>query len=112
VNWASASIFGELAADSIAHTAPELMVYDGELGDLPVFVVTPTVDAAQFPGADARTINFMQRMRLRYLTTSARSQLIDAPAGTGHNFPYESPEFVVDVVRRILTEARARRSEF
>ena len=26
------------------------------------------------------------------------------PARTGHNFPYETPEFAIDVIRKVLAE--------
>lgn len=53
-----------------------------------------------------------QRSRLRYLATSSRSDLVRAPSGTGHNFPYQVPEFVVETVRRVVASAgEARRPE-
>ncbi len=116
--WASASIFSELGPERLAQSAGELMVYDGELGDMPVYLVTPQpsqkereqmlaqIKQMAMPGADdgERFLNFMDRTRLRYLATSTRSQHIITPAGTSHNFPYEEPEFVLNVVRRALAE--------
>jgi hypothetical protein len=51
-----------------------------------------------------RLRRFYTRSRERYLTVSKRSRRLVAPAGTGHNFPYETPEFLLDVVRGLLRE--------
>jgi pimeloyl-ACP methyl ester carboxylesterase len=106
-----ASIFGEFAPPNLGETAAQLVVYDGELGDLPVYLVTPTDDFyatfAPLGLSDPdrrRTINFFRSSRQRYLATSTRSELISTPIGTGHNYPLETPEFVVSVVRRVLAE--------
>jgi hypothetical protein len=40
------------------------------------------------------------------MSISTKSVLIYTPAGTGHIFPYETPDFVLDVARRALTENR------
>jgi hypothetical protein len=40
--------------------------------------------------------------RERYLATSTRSQRVIAPAGTGHNFVYEVPDWLADVIRGVL----------
>jgi len=52
-----------------------------------------------------RLRRFYTRSRERYLTISSRSRRVYAPAGTGHNFPYETPEFLADVVRSVLKPA-------
>ncbi|MGH9898305.1 MAG: alpha/beta fold hydrolase, partial [Pyrinomonadaceae bacterium] len=111
-DWAHASIISEwFDPKSVA----ELMVYDGELGDLPVFVVIPegdidgTIGQLHLNEADRkRALNFLARARVRYLSTSSKSELIHPPAGTGHNYPYEAPDFVVETVRRVLAESRQR----
>ncbi len=107
--WTSASIFGEFGVGRLLRSAPELMVYDGELGDLPVTVVIPQDDMNEAieklvkdESARTRVLNFMRQTRLRYLRASTRSQVIHAPDGTGHNFPYEAPDFVMGIVRRAL----------
>lgn len=107
--WSAASVFSELAPDNIARTASNLIVYDGELGHMPVYIVVPdmppSVDAVRSKAEEAeqkRLLNFQKQVRLRYLRISARSELIFAPAGTGHNFPYEVPEFVLHIVRNII----------
>lgn len=110
-NFASASIIGEW---SDPKNVADLLVYDGELGDLPVFVVVPAdndpKDVEQQLGLGGedlrRALNFLQRSRLRYLSASSKSELIHTPAGTGHNFPFEAPDFVIDTVRRVLARSR------
>lgn len=112
-NWAAASLMDEMSTAHIRENAPELTVYDGELGDLPVHVVIPRGDLAAAIAATPaeaavrkRATNFMEKVRLRYLATSSRAELIHAPEGTTHNFPYERPEFVVEVVQRALAATR------
>jgi len=110
--WTSASIFSE---SFDAKSVSELVVYDGELGDLPVYIVHPADPGppqaiGQWLGISGkeldRTMNFLQHARNRYMSTSTRSVLIHTPAGTGHNYPFETPDFVLDVVRRVLSEIR------
>lgn len=110
-DWTTASIFREWQDPK--HVA-DLMVYDGELGDLPLYLVTPAGnDPATIEqqlglhGEDlTRAVGFLQRARLRYRNASAKSEWIQTPAGTGHNFPYEAPEFTVETVRTALAKAR------
>lgn len=117
--FSAASSLAELGVDGGARAGFDTLVHDGELGDLPVFVVTPR-DASEMRPAQAadarklyrrmgvdeagfdRFLALMTASRRRYLATSARSELILAPVGDGHNFPYESPEFVAQVVNRML----------
>ena len=110
-SFAEASIFREFAADVVSATAPDLMVYDGELADMPVLVVIPDESAAGIIeplGMDdvsaTRAINFFERVRVRYLEVSSDARLIHTPPGTGHNYPYQTPGFVVGVVRDLLAE--------
>ena len=112
-SFAQASIFRELGADQVFATAPELVVYDGELGDMPVLVVIPDEDMSQVidplgldERAGARAKNFFEQARVRYLEVSTNTRLVHTPPGTGHNYPYETPEFVVEVVRGVLGELR------
>ena len=56
--------------------------------------------------------SFFAHVRERYLAVSSRSQRIVAPAGTGHNFVYEAPEFVIALMRELVhasphTDAKA-----
>ena len=111
-SFATASIFQEFSPDFVSATAPDLVVYDGELGDLPVLVVIPDepADAIIEPlgmeeAAARRAINFFERVRVRYLQVSSDTRLVHTPPGTGHNYPYETPEFVLDVVRQLLAES-------
>ena len=110
-SFATASIFQEFSADFVSAAAPDLVVYDGELGDLPVLVVIPDEDATGIieplgmeEAAALRAINFFERVRVRYLEVSSDTRLVHTPPGTGHNYPYETPEFVLDVVRQLLAE--------
>ena len=40
---------------------------------------------------ERRLRRFYELTRQRYLAASSRSERIVTPAGTGHNFPYETP---------------------
>ncbi|MCY4398801.1 MAG: alpha/beta hydrolase [Gemmatimonadetes bacterium] len=114
-SFATASIFQEFSSGIVSAAAPDLVVYDGELGEMPVLVVIPneTADAIIDPlgmeeDAGRRAKNFFERMRVRYLDVSSDARLVHTPPGTGHNYPYETPEFVVEVVRELLDELRNR----
>ena len=105
-HWTMASIFREWEDP---REIADLTVYDGELGDLPVFLVVPAGKDPTAPrqlgisGPDsARVVDFLEQARIRYFRTSTRSELIHTPPGTGHNYPYEVPDFVLEVVRRVL----------
>ncbi|HIC7213467.1 alpha/beta fold hydrolase [Burkholderia stabilis] len=119
--FSSASSLAELSVAGSARAGFDMLVHDGELGDLPVFVVTPRDASEMRPAQEADARKLYRRMgvdeagferhlalmgafRQRYLATSSQSELIHAPAGDGHNFPYESPAFVVQVVTRMLRE--------
>ncbi|MXW17145.1 MAG: alpha/beta hydrolase [Gemmatimonadetes bacterium] len=113
-SFAHASIFREFGAGTVTAEVPDIVVYDGELGDLPVLVVIPDEDPAAIidplgldEKAAARAKNFFRRARVRYLEVSTDTRLIHTPPGTGHNYPYETPGFVVEVVRGLLAELRA-----
>ncbi len=116
---AGASIFDELSREGMAVRGWDTVVYDGDLGDLPLYLVTPgdmadaepffetlaaANDAAGQDDFEQRLRRFYRLTRERYLAASSRSQRIVTPAGTGHNFPYETPEFVIEVIRRVLAE--------
>ena len=114
---AGASIFAELLPGGMGY---ETVVFDGDLGDLPLFLAAPRdlvefaavskAIAAQSGKADpamadtARMLRFYTRTRERYMATSSRSERLYAPAGTGHNFVYETPEFAAEAVRRMQRE--------
>lgn len=111
--FAQASIYRELTPEGVAACAWDTVVYDRDLGDLPVWLVGPKDDAdadiAALPeaqgGGDAnakRMFRFYAATRERYLATSTRSRRVVAPAGSGHNFVYEQPEFTIEVMRQAI----------
>lgn len=116
---ASASIFDELAPQGMASIAWTTLPYEGDLDGIPVRLVAPgdmrdfeqvaemIEDEAPTPGQldAARLQRFYTRSRERYLTLSNLSERVTAPPGTAHNFLYEAPDFVIDVVRRTLDGA-------
>lgn len=106
---AGASIYKELNAVGMARVGWSTDVYDGALGDMPVYLVAPgTVEgfdaipeiAHATPAERARMMTFFKRSRERYMAISSRSQRIYMPAGTTHNFPYEVPDLVADAVKK------------
>jgi len=109
---AAASVFAELSPTGLARVGWETVVYDGDLGSLPLVLVIPrdlvggeTVLAVARDAAEAERIErFYLLTRVRYLAASTASRLVHAPAGTGHDFPLEEPEFVVEVVDGLLRE--------
>lgn len=107
-HFAQASIYRELSPEGAAACAFETVVYDGDLGDLAVLLVGPQndIDVQALPEANTSdaahsryVIRRLAATRERYLAISTRSQRIVAPAGTGHNFIYEVPEWVAQVLR-------------
>ena len=111
--FASASIYDELRPEGAAALAWDTVVYDRDLGDLPVWLVGPKSDSdgdiaalpeARNGGADnaRRMLNFYAASRERYLATSTHSRRIVAPAGSGHNFVYEHPEWTIGVMREAI----------
>lgn len=107
---ASASIFRELLPTGFAAVGWDTVVYDGDLGDLPVYLVAPP-DMAEgewsqvanaAPEEPERLRRFYTRTRERYLASSTRSERVFMPAGSGHNFPATLPDAVLDVVRTAL----------
>ena len=111
--FAQASIFRELKPEGVAACAWETVVYDRDLGDLPLWLVGPRDDAdadiALLPearqGSDEnarRMFRFYAASRERYLAASSRSRRVVAPAGASHNFVYELPEFTIAVLREAV----------
>lgn len=112
-DFAAASVFAEFTSPKVLSEAQHFMVYDGELDPLPVYLVIPTDDFEAsvrqmgIPAAEApRVINFLGHSRRRYLATSSKAILLHPPAGTGHNYPFEVPDFVVATIRRVLSDLR------
>ncbi|WP_416875588.1 alpha/beta fold hydrolase [Kitasatospora sp. SC0581] len=112
---AAASIFAELSPSGLAQVGWDTVVYDGDLGDLPLVLVVPrdliggeAVLAGARDAVEAERISrFYLRSRVRYLAASTASRLVYTPAGTGHDFPHEAPEFVVGVVGDLVRELPA-----
>jgi pimeloyl-ACP methyl ester carboxylesterase len=105
--FAEYDIYRELTGPHIGGCGWETVVYDGDLGDMPVWLVAPgdasevtaDPDVAAAGGEQARMINFFAKSRERYMATSSNSQRVVAPAGTTHQFVYERPDFIIDTMR-------------
>jgi len=104
------SIFRELSPEGAAACAWETVVYDGDLGDMPVVLVAPgnasevtaQPEVANAAAAESqRMVRFFAASRERYLAISRRSQRVYTPAGTTHQFVVEAPEFVIELMHRI-----------
>jgi pimeloyl-ACP methyl ester carboxylesterase len=111
--FAQASIYQELTPEGVAVVAWDTVVYDRDLGDLPLWLVGPRDDTdadiallpeAQQGGADnaRRMFSFFAATRERYLATSSRARRVVAPKGAGHNFVYELPDWTIGVMREII----------
>jgi pimeloyl-ACP methyl ester carboxylesterase len=111
--FTQASIYRELSPEGVAAVAWDTVVYDRDLGDLPVWLVGPRDDndgdiailpeARQGGAAQAqRMFRFFAATRERYLATSTRSRRVVAPKGAGHNFVYEMPEWTIGVLRELI----------
>lgn len=111
--FAQASIYSELSPEGVAAVAWDTVVYDRDLGDLPVWLVGPKDDEdggiallpeAQTGGAEnaRRMFHFFAATRERYLATSTRARRIVAPKGAGHNFVYELPDWTIAVMREAI----------
>jgi pimeloyl-ACP methyl ester carboxylesterase len=120
--FTQASIYRELTPEGVAACAWDTVVYDRDLGDLPVWLVGPKddqdADIAALPEAQAggdaqarRMFHFFAATRERYLATSARARRVVAPAGSGHNFIYEAPEFTIAVMREAICGTNDGRPE-
>jgi pimeloyl-ACP methyl ester carboxylesterase len=113
-NWfAQASIYRELTPAGVAACAWDTVVYDRDLGDLPVWLVGPRDDSdrdiaalpeAQSGSADnaRRMFSFFAASRERYMAVSSRSTRVVAPKGAGHNFVYELPDWTIATLRDII----------
>lgn len=105
------SIYRELLGPHIAGCGWETVVYDGDLGEMPVWLVAPgssdelhaTPEVADASGGEAaRMLRFFQRTRERYLATSSNARRIYAPPGATHQFVYQMPAFVADTMRAAI----------
>ena len=115
--FTQASIYSELTPEGVAAVGWDTVVYDRDLGDLPVWLVGPRDDTdgdiAILPEAQSGSAENAQRMfrffaatRERYLATSTRSRRVVAPKGSGHNFVYEDPDWTIGVMRDVICGAR------
>jgi pimeloyl-ACP methyl ester carboxylesterase len=122
--FTQASIYSELTPEGVAAVAWDTVVYDRDLGDLPLWLVAPRDDdsgngggngngndseiarlpeAQQGSAANAqRMARFFSATRERYLAASTRSRRVVAPKGAGHNFVYEQPEWTIGVLRELI----------
>ena len=113
--FAGASIYEELSAYGLVDRAWETMVFDGELGELPLFLVAPKNEASiteytQMVGGEEHAERFEQFLaatRERYMLASGNSTRVVAPEGTGHNFVYERPDWLVETMREIVADVSA-----
>jgi pimeloyl-ACP methyl ester carboxylesterase len=111
--FTQASIYRELSPEGVAAVAWDTIVYDRDLGDLPLWLVGPRDDSdgdiAALPEAQQGSAAQAQRMfrffaatRERYLATSTHSRRVVAPKGSGHNFVYEIPDWTIAVLRELI----------
>jgi peptidyl-dipeptidase Dcp len=112
-SFANSSILKELSAHGLVDRAWSTVVYDGELGALPLYLIAPGEDASTLKyaqqilgeGAEAeRFANFLTATRERFLRASTNSTRIHAPKGTTHVFTFEAPEFLTQTMLRIARE--------
>jgi pimeloyl-ACP methyl ester carboxylesterase len=108
--FAEYDIYRELIGSHVGTCGWETVVYDGDLGDMPVWLVAPgdasevtaNPDVAAAGCDQARMINFFARSRERYMAISSNSRRIVAPAGTTHQFVYERPDFIIETIREAI----------
>jgi peptidyl-dipeptidase Dcp len=113
-SFAGGSALKELSAHGLVERAWDTVVYDGELGDMPLYLVAPgdedptTLPYAESivgPGPEARRFaSFLAAARERFMQASSNSKRVYAPAGTGHNFPNEKPEFITETMLRVVRD--------
>lgn len=104
-------IYRELIGSHIGTCGWETVVYDGDLGDMSVWLIAPgnaeevkaNPDIAKALGSEgARMINFFATSRERYMATSTNARRVVAPEGTTHQFVYERPDFIVETMRAAI----------
>ncbi|GAO80947.1 alpha/beta hydrolase fold [Sphingopyxis sp. C-1] len=107
---AAHSIFRELTPQGMAAVGYETGFFEGELGNMPLYLFAPQNsvginDVSTFRNAEEREAMRLQRFyavaRERYLDYSENSVRIVAPENSSHNFLYEHPQFTIDVLRQI-----------
>jgi pimeloyl-ACP methyl ester carboxylesterase len=108
--FAEYDIYRELTGPHIGTCGWETVVYDGDLGDMSVWLVAPgdasevtaDPDVAAAGSEQERMINFFAQSRERYMATSSNSRRVLAPAGTTHQFVYERPDFIIETMREAV----------
>jgi pimeloyl-ACP methyl ester carboxylesterase len=129
-NFATGSLFTEIQTLPLT----PILIRDEDLGDLPIALAfgsgptcggkvtdpcPPVFDAVrkQFLAStgltelDFRRQNDMMGIISRkYSRISSNSFTRFAPPGSSHNFPYEAPDFTIDVIREELTRIAAAHS--
>ena len=110
-NFANASIYAELTPEGFAQVAFDTHVFEGDLGDLPVYLIAPRAEpqidqyAASIAADDVeaeRFLRFLRVTREQFLRASSNATRLYAPEGTGHNFIYEQPEYLAPVIEEIV----------
>ncbi|HET8613602.1 MAG TPA: alpha/beta hydrolase [Sphingomonas sp.] len=111
---AAYSIFRELSPEGVAAAGWETVVYDGDLGDLPLVLVAPgdaneVVSEPEIAGASSsesrRMLRFFALSRERYMAASSNSRRIATPAGTTHQFVTEVPDFVINLIESLISSS-------
>ncbi len=113
-SFANGSALKELSAHGLVERAWDTMVFDGELGDMPLYLVAPGgEDPTTMPYAESvlgkgpeaeRFARFLAAARERFMRASNNSKRVYAPEGTGHNFPNEKPEFITETMLRVVRD--------
>jgi pimeloyl-ACP methyl ester carboxylesterase len=105
--FANFSIYHELKGTHVGSVGWETVVYDGDLGDMEVWLVAPgdssevvaEPEVGNAHGKESvRMLNFFARSRERYMATSSNSKRVVAPEGTTHQFVYTHPDFIIRVL--------------
>lgn len=107
---AAHSIYRELTPQGMAAVGYETGFFEGELGNVPLYLFAPQnavglSDVSTVRDAEQREAQRLQRFyaaaRERYLEYSNNSTRIVAPADASHNFLYEYPAETIEVLRQI-----------
>ena len=108
---AAYSIFAELSPEGVAACGWQTVVYDGDLGQIPLVLVAPgdareVVAEPEIAGAaqaeSERMLRFFALSRERYMAASTNARRIETPEQTTHQFVTEAPDFVVTLMRQLL----------
>lgn len=104
---ANYSIYHELLGTHVGSCGWETVVYDGDLGTLPTWLVAPgeasevtaNQEVAAAGGTEAaRMLRFFAMSRERYMAISSNSRRVIAPPGSTHQFVYTHPQFAIDTL--------------